>query len=97
MLRIWRTSLPLSPERENVETTLRAFAQVRPLRVPHQLVITCRRVKNYLEHIGWKKSDFEGVHFTGFIPHELEPAWLVPLGGSFLDVPSFYEGCGGLR
>ena len=76
---------------KNVETTLRAFAQVRP-RIPHQLVIVGRRVKEYLEHVGWKKSDFEGVHFTGFIPHA-ELAKLYHLAALFV-MPSFYEGCG---
>ena len=76
---------------KNVETTLRAFVQVRP-RIPHQLVIVGRRVQEYLEHVGWNKSDFEGVHFTGFVPNE-DLAKLYRLAALFV-IPSFYEGCG---
>src|SRR5262249_45939614 len=53
---------------KNVETTLRAFSQIRQ-QVPHKLVIVGRRVREYLEYKGWK--DLEGVHFAVFPREEM--------------------------
>jgi glycosyltransferase involved in cell wall biosynthesis len=72
---------------KNVETTLRAFSQIRE-RIPHELVIVGRRVREYLEHIGWK--DFEGVRFAAF-PREEMPK--VYQSSELCVLPSFYEGC----
>ncbi|MEW6298657.1 MAG: glycosyltransferase family 1 protein [Thermodesulfobacteriota bacterium] len=76
---------------KNVEATLRAFALCRGS-VPHKLVIAGRNVREYLLHTGWAEAGLEGVHFTGFIPHEELPK-LYNLAGLFV-MPSFYEGFG---
>lgn len=72
---------------KNVETTIRAFCQVRE-RVPYKLVIVGRRVKEYLEHVGWK--DFGGVQFAVF-PHEAMPK--VYQSSALCVLPALYEGC----
>ena len=76
---------------KNVETTLRAFALCRKS-IPHHLVIAGRNVREYLLHTGWTNDQLEGIHFTGFIPHEELPK-LYNLADLFV-VPSFYEGFG---
>jgi glycosyltransferase involved in cell wall biosynthesis len=75
---------------KNVETTLRAFALCRRL-IPHKLVIAGRYVQEYLLQTGWNSTDFEGVCFLGFVPHEEMPK-LYNLADLFV-IPSFYEGC----
>jgi glycosyltransferase involved in cell wall biosynthesis len=76
---------------KNVETTLRAFARIRE-QVPHKLVIVGRHVKEYLESVGWKESEFKNIHFMGFIPHaELPKVYNL---ADLLVMPSFYEGFG---
>jgi glycosyltransferase involved in cell wall biosynthesis len=76
---------------KNVETTLRAFQLIRE-RVPHKLVIVGRRVKEYLEHVGWHESELEGVTFTGFISRGELPKMYA--AAALFVLPSFYEGCG---
>jgi glycosyltransferase involved in cell wall biosynthesis len=75
---------------KNVETILRAYALCRKS-IPHKLVISGRRVQEYLLDTGWKESDFEGVHFLGFLPHEEMPK-LYNSTDLFV-IPSYYEGC----
>jgi glycosyltransferase involved in cell wall biosynthesis len=76
---------------KNIETTLRAFARMRP-EIPHALVVVGRRVREYLEHVGWTVDGFERVRFMGFVPHE-DIAKLYRLAELFV-MPSYYEGCG---
>jgi glycosyltransferase involved in cell wall biosynthesis len=73
---------------KNVETTLRAFALIRD-QIPHRLVIAGRNVHEHLLKQGWNPTDLEGVHFTGFVPHEELPK-LYNLAQLFV-IPSFYE------
>jgi glycosyltransferase involved in cell wall biosynthesis len=75
---------------KNVETILRAYALCRES-LAHKLVISGRRVQEYLLQTGWKESDFKGVHFLGFVAHEDMPT-LYNLADLFA-IPSFYEGC----
>jgi glycosyltransferase involved in cell wall biosynthesis len=74
---------------KNVETTLRAFHQIRE-QVPHKLVIKGRLVREYLQYKGWK--DLEGVHFVSqFFPREEIPK--LYQSADLCVLPSFYEGC----
>lgn len=75
---------------KNVETTIRAFIQFRKS-ISHKLVIAGRNVREYLLHTGWNGTEFEDIHFTGFLPHEELPK-LYNLADLFV-IPSFYEGC----
>lgn len=75
---------------KNPETTLRAFLELRH-EIPHHLVFAGRRVKEYFEHLGFRESDFERVHFLGFVKHD-EMASLYSLAEVFV-IPSHYEGC----
>ena len=75
---------------KNVETTLRAFCKIRE-QIPHKLVVAGRRVREYLEYIGWKKSDFQNIHFTGLLAHHETPK--LYLSADLFVLPSFYEGC----
>ena len=76
---------------KNVDTTVKAFIQCRD-RIPHGLVIAGRRVKEYLLYRGFSESDFKGVHFLGFVPHDELPK-LFNLAQLFV-MPSFFEGFG---
>ncbi|HEX7081660.1 MAG TPA: glycosyltransferase family 1 protein [Gammaproteobacteria bacterium] len=73
---------------KNVETTVRAFAQIRD-EIPHELVIGGRRVEEFLLHRGFKHQDFAKIRFMDFIPHDELPAFLT-LADLFV-LPSFYE------
>lgn len=75
---------------KNVETTIRSYAEIRG-QIPHKLVIAGRRVREYLLYTGWSKADFEGIHFTDFIPHEDMP--LLYNSADVFVLSSFYEGC----
>jgi glycosyltransferase involved in cell wall biosynthesis len=72
---------------KNLETTVRAFCQIRK-RVPHKLVVVGRRAKEYLEHVGW--TDFENIQFAVF-PHQDMPK--VYQASELCVLPAFYEGC----
>jgi glycosyltransferase involved in cell wall biosynthesis len=72
---------------KNLETTVRAFCQIRE-QVPHKLLVVGRRAKEYLEHVGW--NDFEGIQFATF-PHEDMPK--VYQSSELCVLPAFYEGC----
>lgn len=72
---------------KNVETTLRAFSHLRR-RVPHKLVIVGRRIREYLEHVGW--SDYEGIQFASFSRQEMPKVYQ---SADLCVLPSFYEGC----
>lgn len=76
---------------KNVDTTLRSFSLCRN-NIPHKLVIAGRQVREYLLHVGWKNSDFEDIHFLGFVQPEEMPK-LYNLAQLFI-LPSFYEGFG---
>lgn len=73
---------------KNVETAVRAYIQSRQ-HTPHKLVVVGRRVEEYLLQTGWSPRDLEGVHFTGFVPHEKMPN-LFNLADLFV-LPSYYE------
>ncbi len=63
-------SLPEYPG-GNTERLLRAYGQYRRRAAcPLPLVIVGRRVKEYLLARGFDTSDFQGVHFPGFVPNE---------------------------
>jgi glycosyltransferase involved in cell wall biosynthesis len=72
---------------KNLETTVRAFHQIRK-QVSHKLVVVGRRAKEYLEHVGWK--DFDGIEFAVF-SHEDMPK--VYQSSELCVLPPFYEGC----
>jgi len=73
---------------KNVETAARAFRLCRG-RVPHQLVVAGRRVREYLVSRGWSEQNLEGIRFLGFVPHEELPM-LYNLAELFV-LPSYYE------
>jgi glycosyltransferase involved in cell wall biosynthesis len=73
---------------KNVETSVRAFARCRQ-HIPHKLVIAGRRVREYVMQKGFTNEDLQGVHFTGFVPHE-EIFVLYNLAELFI-LPTFYE------
>lgn len=60
-------------------------------KVPHELVIAGRGVREYLLERGWSDNDFKGVHFLGFVSSEDLPS-IYNLSDLFV-IPSFYEGC----
>jgi glycosyltransferase involved in cell wall biosynthesis len=72
---------------KNVETTLRAFRQIRG-KVPHELVVVGRRVMEYLQETGW--DDLEGIHFASFPREEMAKVYQ---SAELCILPSFYEGC----
>jgi len=76
-------------EGKNVETTVRAFIEVRD-RIPQDLVLTGFRVREYLEYKGFRGSDFDRIHIVGFLPYEEIP-YIYSLADLVL-IPSFYEG-----
>jgi glycosyltransferase involved in cell wall biosynthesis len=78
-------------EGKNPETTLRAFIKCRD-QVPHDLVFAGRRVREYMEHLGFRGDDFTRVHFLGFVPHEELP--MLYSGADLFVIPSLYEGFG---
>jgi glycosyltransferase involved in cell wall biosynthesis len=76
---------------KNPETTLRAFLACRH-RIPHHLVFAGRKVREYMEHLGFEGDDFTRVHFLGFVPHEELPA--LYSAADLFTIPSLYEGFG---
>ena len=72
---------------KNLETTVRAFCQIRE-RVPHKLVVVGRRAKEYLEHVGW--TDFEGIQFAVFSYEDMPKVYQ---SSELCVLPPFYEGC----
>jgi glycosyltransferase involved in cell wall biosynthesis len=75
---------------KNLDTCIRAFVSCRD-RIPHALVVSGRRVKDYLLDTGWKPEDLRRIHFTDFIPRHEDMALLYNLADLFV-MPSFYEG-----
>jgi glycosyltransferase involved in cell wall biosynthesis len=76
-------------EGKNVETTVRAFIQCRT-QIPHDLVLTGFRVREYLDYKGFRGSDYDRIHTVGFLPYEEIP-YIYSLA-DLVVIPSFYEG-----
>lgn len=76
---------------KNVETTINAFLLCRD-KIDRKLVIAGRHVEGYLLDSGWSTTDLQGIHFTGFVPHNDMPL-LYNLADLFI-MPSYYEGFG---
>ncbi|MFQ5688802.1 MAG: glycosyltransferase family 4 protein [Gemmatimonadota bacterium] len=74
---------------KNIETALRAYLACRD-DIGADFVVAGRRVREYLDHLGWPESDLAGVHFLDFVAHE-DMAMLYSLADLFV-LPSFYEG-----
>lgn len=72
---------------KNLETTVRAFSQIRQ-QVPHKLVVVGRRAKEYLEHVGWR--DFKGIEFAVFPYNDMPKVYQ---SSELCVLPAFYEGC----
>lgn len=70
------------------QATVRAFTLARD-RIPHDLVIAGKRVRDFLVSQGFTDKDFERVHFLDFVPHEELPL-LHSLSDLFV-IPSPYE------
>lgn len=75
---------------KNPETALRAFLQLRD-RVPHELVVVGRRIREYFAALGFGRDDLERVQLIDWVPFEELPL-LYNLAEAFV-IPSFYEGC----
>lgn len=54
----------------NNERLVRAYAAYRERGGTLPLVVAGRRIRAYLEARGFVDEDLDGIHFTGFIPHE---------------------------
>ncbi len=76
---------------KNVDTTVGAFIDAKNS-IDYDLVIAGRRVKEYLLYRGFQESDFERIHFLGFVPHDELPG-LFNLAILFI-MPSYFEGFG---
>ena len=76
---------------KNPHTTLRAFLLCRDA-IPHHLVVSGRRVREFFLYMGFKDADFQRVHFINFVPFE-ELAKLFSLA-DLIVAPPFYEGFG---
>jgi glycosyltransferase involved in cell wall biosynthesis len=76
---------------KNPETTVRAFLLCRD-EIPHRLVFTGQRVREYLLRAGFRDDDLRGVQFLERVPAE-DLAGLYSLAGLFV-IPSHYEGFG---
>jgi len=75
---------------KNPETVLRAFVRCRE-EIPHHLVFAGRRVREYIEHLGFVDEDFKKVHFIPFVPYEELPK-LYNLAEMSI-MPAYYDGC----
>jgi glycosyltransferase involved in cell wall biosynthesis len=76
-------------EGKNVDTTVKAFLQCRD-QIPHDLVLTGFRVREYLEYKGFRGSDLDRIHTVGFLPYQEIP--YVYSVADVVVIPSFYEG-----
>lgn len=76
-------------EGKNVDTAVRAFIECRG-RIPHDLVLTGHRVREYLDYKGFRGSDYDRIHTVGFLPYEEIP-YIYSLA-DLVVIPSFYEG-----
>ena len=76
-------------EGKNVDATVKAFIQCRD-QIPHDLVLTGFRVREYLEYKGFRGSDFDRIHIVGFLPYEEIP--YIYSVADVVVIPSFYEG-----
>jgi len=75
---------------KNPETVLKAFLLCRD-DVPHHLVIAGRRVREYMEHLGFAGEDFRKVHFIPFVPYEELP--ILYNSAEMSVMPAHYDGC----
>ncbi len=73
---------------KNPHTSLSAFLLCRD-RIPHDLVVAGRNVRNYFLANGFEEADLNRVHFVDFIPFE-EIQKIYTLADLIL-VPSYYE------
>ena len=75
---------------KNPETVLRAFVRCRE-EIPHHLVFAGRRVREYMEQLGFVEEDFRKVHFIPFVPYEELPKLYNAAEMSVM--PAYYDGC----
>ncbi len=75
---------------KNPETVLKAFLLCRD-DVPHHLAIAGRRVRDYMEHLGFAGDDFNKVHFIPFVPYEELP--MLYNSAEMSVMPAHYDGC----
>jgi glycosyltransferase involved in cell wall biosynthesis len=76
---------------KNVDTTVKAYIRCKK-KIPHELVIAGRRVREYLAYRGFSERDLSGIRFLGFVPHDHLPM-LFNLAQLFI-MPSLLEGFG---
>ena len=76
---------------KNPLTTLKSFLIIKD-KISHHLIFAGRKVKDYFIDLGFKKNDFEKVHFIDFVPFE-EIQNIFSLADLII-VPSYYESFG---
>jgi glycosyltransferase involved in cell wall biosynthesis len=75
---------------KNPETVLRAFVRCRE-EIPQHLVFAGRRIREYMEQLGFVEEDFRKVHFIPFVPYEELPKLYNAAEMSVM--PAYYDGC----